>query len=468
MRRLSLSAAHRFSLRRTLLLVLLPGMLLVVGADLWLTWRTAVDAANAAYDRSLLGAIKAMDANISTDSGGLGMELPYRLLEFFELTASGHVYYRVSTEDGLVDVGNADLPAPPEALQTGRPQFSDAVYFDQPLRLGSYARLLDRPLAGAPHAQRIVIQVAETLESRQTFTRAFVLEAVARNLLLLVAASAMLALAVGWALRPLARLRADVQARSAHDLTPISAVDVPADVRPLVDAINEHVARTRRETEARRRFVDDASHQLRTPLATLTTQVAFALRATGAGAQRDALIAIKFQLDEMVRQTQQMLALASSDHAALRLEPVDLAALAERVTRAWWPAAREHGIDLGFEPAPQPLVTNAHAGLLTEALSNLLHNAIRYTPRGGEVTVTVARDDAAGSITVIDDGPGIPPGERHRAGERFFRASNATKPGTGLGLAITRSIAERCGGELQVASGPHGHGLAVALRFDLL
>jgi len=124
MRRLSLGALHRFSLRRTLLVVLLPGMLLVVGAELWATWRTAVDAANAAYDRSLLGAIKAMDANISTASGGLGVELPYRMLEFFELTASGQVYYRVATEDGLVEIGNADLPAPRTALVTGRPRSS--------------------------------------------------------------------------------------------------------------------------------------------------------------------------------------------------------------------------------------------------------------------------------------------------------------------------------------------------------
>ena len=149
---MNLDAWHALSLRRTLLLVLFPGLLLVVGAELWSTWRTAVDAANAAYDRSLLGAIKAMDANISTASGGLGVELPYRMLEFFELTASGRVFYRVATEDGLVEIGNADLPPPPRPLVTGQPQFSDASYFDEPVRVGSYARMLDRPLAGQPRA----------------------------------------------------------------------------------------------------------------------------------------------------------------------------------------------------------------------------------------------------------------------------------------------------------------------------
>ncbi len=160
----------------------------------------------------------------------------------------------------------------------GRPQFSDGIYFGEPVRVGSYARLLDRPLAGQPAAQRMIIQVAETLESRNDFTRVLVLQSVARDLLLVVAATAMLVLAVGWALRPLARLRNEVRARSPQDLAPISTRAIPADVRPLVEAINHHVERNRRQTEARRRFVDDASHQLRTPLTTLATQVGFALR----------------------------------------------------------------------------------------------------------------------------------------------------------------------------------------------
>lgn len=467
MRRLSLGALHRFSLRRTLLLVLLPGMLLVVGAELWATWRTAVDAANAAYDRSLFGAIKAMDANISTASGGLGVELPYRMLEFFELTASGQVYYRVATEDGLVEIGNADLPAPRAALVTGQPQFSDAVYVGDPVRVGSYARLLNQPIAGQPTAQRVVIQVAETLESRNDFTRVLVLQSVTRDLLLVVASTVMLVLAVGWALRPLARLRNEVEARSPQDMAPISSREIPTDVRPLVEAINHHLARNQQQAEARRRFIDDASHQLRTPLATLATQVGFALRETDPALQRDALRAIKSQLDETVRQTNQMLALARADSAAFEPEAVDLAALAEDVTRQWWAQARALGIDLGFEPAAQALQVRAQPALLKEALTNLLHNALRYTPRGGQVTVCVRRTATHAALTVHDDGPGMPPAERARAGERFFRGSNASLPGSGLGLAIVRSIAERHGGELRLDSGPHGRGLAVSLVLPL-
>jgi len=456
-------AWHRFSLRRTLLLVLLPGMLMVVGVELWLTWRTAVDAANAAYDRSLLGAIKSIDANISTDSGGLAVELPYRMLEFFELTASGQVHYRVATEEGLVEIGNADLPPPARPLETGKPQFDDSVYFGTPVRVGSYARMLPRPLAGQEAAQRVVIQVAETLESREQFTRTLVLQALARDLVLVLAAGLLLVLVIGWALRPLARLRSEVRTRSPQDLTPIATGGIPADVQPLVEAINHHVERTRRLTEARRRFVDDASHQLRTPLTTLTTQVGFALREPDPAKLRDALLAVRSQLEETVRQTNQMLALARTDTAELVSEPIDLLPFAEDVTRAWWTDARAGRIDLGLDVPSQPVVVMAHPGLLKEALSNLLHNAIRYTPAGGQVTVRVAAGQGEARLMVVDNGPGIPAAERPRAGERFFRASNAGQPGSGLGLAIVRSIAERHGGRLEVDTGAQGLGLAVAI-----
>lgn len=457
---------HRFSLRRTLLVVLAAGMLVVLGAELVLARRTAVEAADAAYDRSLLGAIKSIDANISTESGGLGVELPYRMLEFFQLTASGSVYYRVATEDGLVDIGDSQLPSPPAPLLTGRPHFYNTVYFGTPVRMGSYARVLDRPLAGQVAPQRVIIQVAEALTSREQFTSTLVLQSLRRDLGLVLVVMVLLALAVSWALRPLARLRSEVASRTPQDLTPIAATGVPADVRPLVDAINHHVERTRRMIEARRRFIDDASHQLRTPLTTLGTQVGFALREPDPVQLRDVLGAVKEQLDETIRQTNQMLALARADSAALAKEPLELAAFAGDVSRAWWPEAHQRGVDLGLD-APEEVMVRAYPALLKEALSNLLHNAIRYTPPGGQVTVRVAAGDGVARLSVLDNGPGIPEAERQQAGERFFRASNATQPGSGLGLAIARSIAERHGGQLVLQGRSEGPGLQACIVLPL-
>jgi two-component system sensor histidine kinase TctE len=454
-------------LRRTLLLVLLPGMLVVVAAEIWQAWRTALEASNAAYDRSLLGAIKAIDANISTASGGLGVELPYRMLEFFQLTASGPVYYRVATEDGLVEIGDPNLPRPPRPLVTGQPQFNDTVYFDTPVRLASYSRRLEHPLAGQDSPELIVIQVAETLASRETFIRKLVLQALTRDIVLVSAGALLLLVAITWSLRPLERLRSEVASRSPQDLTPIADTAIPADVLPLVDAINQHVTRNRKLLEARRRFIDDASHQLRTPLTTLCTQVGFALRETDPRELHGVLSAVKGQLDETIRQTNQMLALARADSVELTLEAIDLSEFAARITRDWWPEARAQGIDLGLDAPERGVLVPAHQGLLQEALSNLVHNAIRYTPAGGRVTVIVAAGHSEGRLGVSDTGPGIPPAERHRAGERFFRASTANKPGSGLGLAIARSIAERHGGRLEFDTGLEGGGLLVWLVLPL-
>lgn len=459
-----LASWHRLGLKRSLLLVLLPGMLLAVSAELWVSWRTALDAANAAYDRSLLGAIKAIDANITTASGGLSVELPYRMLEFFELTASGQVYFSVATEDGLVEVGNPGLPRPPRPLVSGVPQFADALYFDERVRVGTYARALASPVGGVPGEQRVVIQVAESVRSRSEFTRALLLQSFGRDVMLILVGAVMLTLVVGWALAPLQRLRREVQARHPNDLAPIDADDIPADVVPLVDAINHHLQRNRGLARRQRRFVDDASHQLRTPLATLSTQVGYALREPDPARVRDALLALKAQLEDTVRRTNQMLALARADSAEAELAPIDLNALAETETRAWWSAARERQIDLGFEPAAGALRVCAHENLLREALGNLLHNAITYTPPGGHVTVRAAGDAGHAVLEVHDDGPGIPPAERTRVGERFFRASNANAPGCGLGLAIVQSVVQRLGGQMQVGDGPLGRGCCVALR----
>jgi len=465
-------------LRRALLTLLLPGLSLLMGVELMVSWRSALDTANAAYDRSLLGAIKSMDANVSTASGGLSVELPFRMLEFFELTANGEVFYRVASADGLVEIGHSGMPEPAQPLVEGRPQFHDALYQGVPVRLGSYMRRLAQPLASGSTSDRIIIQVAETLDSRQDFTRRLLLDAAARDVLLLGAGLAWLTLAVSAVLRPLGRLRRDLLGRSDDDLQPVPDADLPADVRPLVQALNEVLRRYDAALAARRRFIDDASHQLRTPLATLRTQIGFARRASDPAQVLQALDAIDAKIDDTIRQTNQMLTLARAEGTELHTESFDLAALAETVTRSAWPLARARGVDLGLDAPTTPLPAQGHAGLLQEALSNLVHNAILYTPAGGSVTVGAACDDGWARLSVRDDGPGIPQADRARVGERFLRvhrgataASSTTEPGSsgsGLGLAIAQAIVLRHGGQLELATASddvHRPGLLAILRW---
>lgn len=450
------------SIRRMLLSVLMPGMLLVFAGEIWLDWHGTLRVINAAYDRSLLGAVKAIDTNITAPQGRLQFVLPYHTLELFQLHANGQVFYRVATEDGQVELGHIGLPAPPQPLVTGRPQFHESVYMGEPVRVSSFARELIAP--GGPHKpQRVVIQVAETLKARTDFQRSLLLESIARGVLLVTLASALFGLSIAWAMRPLARLRHDMQARPPQDLTPMDPRSVPAELLPLVTTINQHIARSRNQTQAQRQFLDDASHQLRTPLTTLATQVAFALRETQPSQQRKVLENIRQQLDETIRQTNQMLALAKADSAAPEMESLDAVVLAEDLVRRWWATAREHGIDLGLHAPDTTLPFLGEPGLLKEALSNLLHNAIRYSRAGCHVTLEVARQDEGVRFSVIDNGPGLAPDERARAGERFFRGRQCQHPGSGLGLAIARTVALRHGGNMHVGTGAGQRGLVVSL-----
>ncbi|HSW17953.1 MAG TPA: ATP-binding protein, partial [Ramlibacter sp.] len=305
---------------------------------------------------------------------------------------------------------------------------------------------------------------AETLEARTGFQRSLVLQSVARDFLLVAVASTLFGLAIAWAMRPLARLRQDVEARAPQDLTPMDSDGVPAELLPLVGALNHHIERNREQTEARRQFVDDASHQLRTPLTTLATQVAYAQREADPAALRGVMDNIRQQLDETIRQTNQMLSLAKADSAAPEPEALDAVVLAEDLVRRWWPLAREQGVDLGLHAPMATLPFRGEPGLLKEALSNLLHNAIRHGGAGCRVTLAVAADGRHVRFSVVDDGPGLPPEELARAGERFFRGRQGQLPGSGLGLAIARTVAQRHGGGMRVSVGPEGRGLAVTME----
>ena len=464
---MTLDALHRVSLRRMLIVLLLAGVMVGSLLQVWLTWHTARAAVNAAFDRSLFGAVKAIDANVSTESGGLAVELPYVLFEFFELTANGPVHYRVATQDGLVEIGSPDLPMPEESLQDRQPHFATVEYAGAQVRIASYQRALAQPMGGSS-ATQLVIQVAEPFASRDQFSRRFIAGAVARDVLLAALAAAAAAAAVAWALRPLRQLRQEVVARAPDDLSPMDTSRVPRDVLPLVEAMNQHILRNRELLDGQRRFVDDASHQLRTPLSTLQTQLAFAQRAADLPSVQAALAALREQLRHTIRQTNQMLALARADSCDGAMEPVDLDQLASEVTRRWWPQARSQQIDLGLETAAQPAWVPAQRELLEEALANLLDNALRYTPAGGRVTVAVALDGDSVHLAVSDSGPGIPPAELAHATQRFFRASNSQGTGSGLGLAIVASIAARHHGRFDLQAAANEGGLCARITLPCL
>ncbi len=451
-----------------LALVLLPLLALVTALELWMTRHDALEAANAAYDRSLVGALKAIDAGISTASGGLAAELPYSMLEFFELTASGSVYFRVASSDALVELGNADLPLPTEPLEPGIPRFYDALYFGEALRLVAYQRPTP-PSSAAQRAQGthtgptspgVVVQVGESTRSRQDFTQRFVRRAALRDGLVLALMVLGAAGTLALALRPLARLAQGVQDRSPEDLTPISVQGLPADIRPLVVAVNQHMARTQALVTQQRQFLDDASHQLRTHLTTLQMQVDYARREPDSARVTQTLEALGAEISRATRSTQQLLALGRSDTAALDFAPLELASLLRTVALELLPQARAKQIDFGIRPpAPLHTLAVADAHLMREALTNLAANAIAYTPSGGTITMSAAGDELGWSLAVEDNGPGLSAQEQSTLGQRFKRGTHANTSGSGLGLAIARSVAQRHAGTLRLQNRTSGPGL---------
>jgi len=461
----------RRSLKSTLLWWMLPALAMVAGGGLWLSVRLLDDLANAAYDRSLAGALRAIDLNISTESGGLAVELPYRLLQFFELTASGNVYFRVATEDNLTEIGNPELPLPEHPLRSGKAEFFNARYFGEPVRVGVLARRLDPPLYGAKEGQRVIIQVAESIDSRAGFTRTVLMRAIERDTLQILLSALLLTAGVIIALRPLVRLSEEIDARGPDDLRPVDDSQVPSEVQPLVAAINRHIARHEAQARAQRQFLDDASHQLRTPLTVLKTQVDFALRENDPQAVRQVLQAMHGGIDRSIRMANQMLALARVHDASLAegsvpFARVDLVELAGECARSLLPAARAKQLDYGFDAQEETLPFFGSALLLREALVNLLDNAIRYSPEAGMVTLSVAREGEQVVIRVEDGGPGMSAADIERAGVRFRRGeSGKGKPGAGLGLAIAQRIARLHKGSLVLENRVPGPGLRVSLVF---
>jgi two-component system sensor histidine kinase TctE len=351
---------QRASLWQRLALLLFPALLLVTGIELWMTRHDALAAANAAYDRSLLGALKSIDANISTASGGLSVELPYTMFEFFELTASGQVFFRVATSDGLVELGSADLPAPPTELAMGVPAFYDATYFGEAVRLAAYRRDLERAPAGST-GRSVLIQVGESTRSRQEFSARFVRSAALRDGLVLAMLLCGTAIALAAALRPLSRLAREVQARTSDDLTRIADHDLPAEVRPLVAAVNQQMSRTQELVTQQRQFLDDASHQLRTHLTTLQMQADYARREQDPAQVQVALDALGTEIGRATRSAQQLLALGRSDTVAVEPAAFDMAALLREVALDLLPLARAKRIDLGIGHRPARSFTDARA-----------------------------------------------------------------------------------------------------------
>jgi two-component system sensor histidine kinase TctE len=452
------------SLRRQLLRWLLPPLLGLLLVNAWFSSRVAVATANQAFDRLLLASADAIADDIELRDGNIVVDLPYAALQLLESNIQERVFYRVVAPDGKTATGYDDLPLP--AQVRGRSEES-LVYAAQYRGEAIHLVALNKQLYGSPFAAPVVIIVAETGEARDALSRQILTEGLVRQSLLIVAAVLLVGLGLLRGLLPLKHLTASLVARPPSDLSPIDTTLVQAEVRPLIAALNQHTGRIERLLTSRQRLITDASHQMKTPLAEMRTQIEYSLRQDRPELLRQSLQDVHADVDRLARLIEQMLLQANSEPDVLldqRIADVDLCELARATTVDFVKAARAKGLDLSLEVPADPVVVRGNPLLLRELIANLIDNAIVYSPERGAVTVRVTGGKSA-SLDVEDHGPGIAVAERERVFERFYRAPGAAQGGSGLGLSIVRNIALAHHAHTVLSTSRGGTGLCIQVRF---
>lgn len=443
------------SLRTSLLIWLLVPLGLILPLRAWLEFQRSMTHTQEAFDRAMADTALALANLVGWDKHAAGGRATWTLSHDTERSLRTDRTDRVflalvgpKLEAAEGDPALASLPLQRQHRTTG-----NAHYFNATLD-GQAVRGVSQPVACGPYTCEV--RVAETLIKREEIRRE-ALRGTAGFVAILVIAELLVALvAVRLTFAPLRRLSAAVAQRESHDLSPLDAAHVPAEVYPLITAINDLLGRVRESTEAQRAFLADAAHQLRTPLTSLRTEAELALLESRDPQTRPALERIHGAAERAGRLASQLLAQARTDSSRHRSpsEPFDLRQVAEQAAVDWVPQALSANVDLGFQLEAAPV--QGHPFLLRELLGNLIHNALEYAQpaRGGatdaRVTVRTRREGAWSILEVEDNGPGIAPQDRERVLQRFQRGPQGVGTGSGLGLAIVADIVAQHHGRLEL------------------
>ena len=445
------------SLRLQLLAwVVLPlaGLLTI---NLWTSQHNAQATADLVTDRMLVGSARAIAEQVAMEDGVLDATIPPAAIEMFDTGDRDSVFYHVKTAGGRLLTGYPDLP---EAPQRGS---IEASYRNRRLRLLT----LSHAVIGAGADSPITVTVGVTLAGHDAMVKRLWLSAFAQQLALVAIAGVFVLLGLRRGLAPLIRLRDAVRSPNRSDLDPVEVPGAQSEIRPLIDALNAYMERVRAQMAAQRRFIANAAHQLRTPLALMSTQASYALRESAAEQRREALVALQASSGRLARLAEQLLTLSRAEPGSRRprADRIDLTEAARQVLEGQAPKAIERNIDLGLEEdGPVPVIGDGT--MLREMIVNLVDNALRYSKPGGSVTVRLAAVDGVAELTVTDDGPGIPAEEWEHVFERFYRIAGASEEGSGLGLAIVREVVENAGGSVTLGNAASG-GLKVEVRLPL-
>ncbi|MGZ8191367.1 MAG: sensor histidine kinase N-terminal domain-containing protein [Methylococcaceae bacterium] len=426
------------SLKTEILLRLAIPLIFFIGVESVLSYFVTLHHVDVAYDRWLLDSARSLTQEIKASKGKVFVELPPAALEIFKWDESDKTYFKIISEEQGMLAGDKFVPEPFD-LET---DWSRPVYFDDKM-YGEPVRVVSMLIAPEHSSEKVFVHVAETLNKRRSMMMDILLADLVPQMVLVLLAGIYLLAGVKRGLQPLHVLADEIARRSSRDLRPIPEQHVFLEVRALTDTINDLLERLGLAIATQQRFIANAAHQLRTPLAGLKLQAERALREQDLPAMKPALMQIQGCADRMSHLTTQLLILARSEpiDGDYELRSVDLCKLARETCMDWVPKALQRHMELSFEGLQRSLYVRGDEVLLRELLANLLDNAICYGHEQGNIVVKV-KCYPSPRLSVEDDGAGIPETEMDRVFERFYRIPGSPGDGCGLGLAIVKEIAD--------------------------
>lgn len=458
---------------RTVFDTLLGEILLWLVIILMLAWSIGVAMiynvtgkfANEPYDVALGNNVEALSRLVGFEAGRISINLPGPARDLLRSDNDDKIYFQISNERGDLLLGDAEVPwvAKEPGQRLGKVYWRDEEVGDDEVRVAYLFKQVakDRP--------EVLVQVAETRNKRNGMAARIVSSVIVPQFAIVPLAVLMIYFAVSRGVTPLHRLQEDLRNRRPQDLSAVSIERIPAEIRPLIEAFNDTMGRLDESLTSQRRFIADAAHQLKTPLAGLRAQAELAATEHSPAALHACLAQMLKAIERLSGMTQKLLTLARTDalhDQSLVFEPVDLNELVPNVARDLGMNALPKGVSLSFDNEAQPALVLGNSGLLYELFANLIDNAIRYTPAGGAICLHVRREADRLVVAVDDTGVGIPAEMRERVFERFFRVLGTQVDGSGLGLAIVKEIAELHAASIAINEGSTGRGTCVRVRFS--
>ena len=441
------------SLAGQLLTWLLPTSLALVGVGGVIAYEVAHRAASLAYDRALLDAAQSVATQVRHVDGRIDLQLSLSTEQVLLYDNLDRLFYAVIGPNGAKIAGTAGLPAAPDVARKDQAHYYDAEFSGQGVRAVS--------VMAEREGVSFTVIVIETLVKRDKLIREILLAMLLPELLLVIMTILVMRYAIGHGLGGIGVVREELVKRSQADMRPIPLNTVPLELRPLIADTNDLLERLSSTLDRQRHLIADASHQLRTPIAALRAEAESALRSNDPQGALKRIAASARHLSKLAHNVLMLNRLESGP--AQNPQQVELQGLISHAAERWLPNARARDIDLGF--ALQPALTRGEPVWLEEMISNLVDNALRYTPLHGTVTVKCGQLQDNAWLSVEDSGPGIAQAERGRIFERFYRSRPEQGEGSGLGLAIVREVANAHGAQIEVGDSAELGGTLISVLF---